>query len=324
MALSYEFSIGSVRAKEIALFSNSDLEQLLACKSVEALCQTLRDKGYGDGNSFDEIAENHMEGVWAYLKSVAPDFAIFTPFIIQNDVHNFKVTLKGTMSARDYYTELLISPCTVEHSEMISAVEHRDMRALPEWLAPAAEKAYDLLAHTGDAKASDAVVDKALMQEMLRFAQGFKSAFLREYINTQVFYNNVKIALRSARTGADRHYLKTALVRLDGFDRDAVIAAAVKGFDPLVELLSKKSEYGCKAAMEAFKKSPSLFEKFVDDRLMTLARESCKRTSEGAEPLLGYYLGEEAQKKALLIIYSGVKTGTDADIIRERLREIYG
>ena len=324
MALSYEFSIGSVRAKEIALYSNTDLEQLLGCTSVEAFCQTLRDKGYGTGNSFDEIAENHMEGVWAYLKSVAPDFAIFTPFIIQNDVHNFKVTLKGTMSARDYYTDLLIDPCTVEHGDMISAVEHRDMRALPEWLAPAAEKAYDLLAHTGDAKASDAVVDKALMQEMLCFAQGFKSAFLREYISTQVFYNNIKIALRSARTGADRHYLKTALVRLDGFDRDAVIAAAVKGFDPLVELLSKKSEYGCKAAMEAFKKSPSAFEKFVDDRLMTLARESCKRTSEGAEPLLGYYLGEEAQKKALLIIYSGVKTGTDADIIRERLREIYG
>ena len=324
MALSYEFSIGSVRAKEIALFSKADLEQLLACSSVDALCQTLRDKGYGSGSSFDEIAENHMEGVWAYLKSIAPDIAVFTPFIIQNDVHNFKVTLKGTMSARDYYTELLISPCTVEHSDMIAAVEHRDMRALPEWLAPAAEKAYDLLAHTGDAKASDAVVDKALMQEMLRFAQGFKSAFLREYIGTQVFYCNIKIALRSARTGADRHYLKTALVRLDGFDKDAVISAALRGFDPLVDLLSKKSEYGCKAAMEAFKTSPSAFEKFVDDRLMTLARESCKRTSEGAEPLLGYYLGEEAQKKALLIIYSGIKTGTNADVIRERLREIYG
>lgn len=324
MALSYEFSIGSVRAKEIALFNKTDIEQLLACQSVDALCQTLRDKGYGSGSGFDEIAESHMEATWAYLKSIAPDFAVFTPFIIQNDVHNFKVTLKGTMSARDYYTSLLVSPCTVEHSDMIAAVEHRDMRALPEWLSPAAEKAYDLLAHTGDAKASDAVVDKALMQEMLRFAQGFKSDFLRKYIAAQVFYNNIKIALRSARTGADRHYLKTALVRLDGFDKDAVIAAAVKGFDPLVELLSKKTEYGCRAAMEAFKASPSAFEKFVDDRLMTLAKESCKRTSEGAEPLLGYYLGEEAQKKALLIIYSGIKTGTDAGIIRERLREIYG
>ena len=61
-----------------------------------------------------------------------------------------------------------------------------------------------------------------------------------------------------------------------------------------------------------------------NDRLMTLARESCKRASEGAEPLLGYYLGEEAQKKTLHIIYSGIKTGAGADAVRERLREIYG
>ena len=57
---------------------------------------------------------------------------------------------------------------------------------------------------------------------------------------------------------------------------------------------------------------------------MTLAKESCKRASEGAEPMLGYYLGEEAQKKVLHIISSGINTATDTDIIRERLREIYG
>ena len=80
----------------------------------------------------------------------------------------------------------------------------------------------------------------------------------------------------------------------------------------------------CKQAMEAYKTSPSDFEKFTDDRLMMLAKESCKRASEGAEPLLGYYLGEEAEKKVLHIIYSGIKTGADQDTIRERLREIYG
>ena len=324
MALSYEFSIGSVRARETALFNKTDLEQLLACKDVGELCTMLTDKGCGSGDDFAAIVESHMKDVWAYLRSVAPDFAIFTPFLIQNDVHNFKVVLKGTMSARSYYTALLLSPSTVEHQVMIDAVEHRDMRALPEWMQAPAEKAYDLLAHSGDAKASDAVLDKALMKEMLRFAQDFRSAFLKEYFQTTVFYNNIKIALRAARTGADKNYLKAALVRLDGFDRDKVTAAAVKGSDALTDALSKTGSYGCKQAMEAYKSSPSDFEKFVDDKLMTLAKESCKRSSEGAEPLLGYYLGEEAEKKALNIIYSGIKTNTDRDTVRERLREIYG
>ncbi len=301
MALSYEFSIGSVRARENALFNKTDIEQLLGCKSVDELCRMLEDKGYGSGSGFDELIERHSDEVWAYLKSVAPDFEIFSPFLIQNDVHNFKAALKGTMSARDYYTALLISPSTIEHKVIISAVEHRNMKELPEWLAPAAEKAYDLL-----------------------LGAGFRSEFLKEYFRTLVFFSNVKIAVRAARTGADRHYLKSALVSFEGFDRDKIIAAALKGIDALLDVLSKTRGFGCDKAIEQYKISPSAFEKFVDDRLIISAKESCKRASEGAEPLLGYYLGEEAQKKVLHIIASGIKTNTETDIIRERLREIYG
>lgn len=324
MALSYEFSIGSVRAKENALFSKTDLEQLLGCKTTAELCQTLSDKGYGTVGAFDEMTKRHMDGVWEYLRKIAPDFGVFSPFLIQNDVHNFKVVLKGTMSARDYYTTLLLSPCTVEHKLMIDAVEHRIMKELPDWLQEPAAKAYDLLAHTGDARAADAVLDKAVMLEMLRQSEGYRSKFLKEYFRTEVFYHNIKIALRGARTGADRHYYKSAMPRFEGFDRDKVVQAALKGHDALVDTLAKQSDYGCNQAMEQYKSSPSAFEKFVDNRLMTLAKESCKRTSEGAEPLLGYYLGEEAQNKVLHIIYSGVKTGADTELIRERLREIYG
>ena len=324
MALSYEFSIGSVRAKETALFSKTDLEQLLGCKTTAELCRMLGDKGYGAVGSFDEMTKRHMDGVWEYLRRLAPDFAVFSPFLIQNDAHNFKVVLKGTMSARSYYTALLLTPCTVEHRVMIDAVEHRNMKELPEWLQEPAAKSYDLLAHTGDARAADAVLDKAVMLEMLRQSEGFRSAFLKEYFRTEVFYHNIKIALRGARTGADRHYYKSAMPRFEGFDRDRLVQAALKGHDSLVDTLSKLSDYGCKQAMEQYKASPSAFERFVDDRLMTLAKESCKRTAEGAEPMLGYYLGEEAQNKVLHIIYSGVKTGADTELIRERLRDIYG
>ena len=55
-----------------------------------------------------------------------------------------------------------------------------------------------------------------------------------------------------------------------------------------------------------------------------MAKESCKRSSEGAEPLIGYYLGSEAEKKVIHIISSGIRTNTDKETIRERLREIYG
>lgn len=55
MALSYEFSIGSVRAKEKNLFTNSDIEHMLSCENVNELCRYLSDKGYGEGNDIEDI-----------------------------------------------------------------------------------------------------------------------------------------------------------------------------------------------------------------------------------------------------------------------------
>ena len=111
MALSYEFSIGSVRAKEKNLFTNSDIEHMLGCENVNELCRYLSDKGYGEGDDIEDILKSHSENVWEYLKRTAPDFAIFKPFFYLNDLHNLKAVLKGTLSNRPY-SQLLVKPCT--------------------------------------------------------------------------------------------------------------------------------------------------------------------------------------------------------------------
>lgn len=323
MALSYEFSIGSVRAKENSLFTNAEVEQMLACKSENELIRFLNEKGYGEGGSIDAIINDNTEEMWKYIRSVAPDFVIFNPFFYQNDVHNLKATLKGIMAQR-HYEPLLLSPCTMDKEVLKNAVENRKFKALPEWLSEAADKAYETIAHTGDARLSDAVIDKAVMQKMIDEGRKSNSEFLKKYFNTFVFYCNIKIAIRAARTGTSKNYLLQALCEVEDFRMSAVISAALKGYDALLDTLSKFSEYDCNKAIEEYSKSPSAFERFVDDKLMALTKESCKRASSGAEPLIGYYLGCEAQKKVIHIIASGLRTQTPVDIIRERLRELYG
>ncbi len=323
MALSYEFSIGSVRAKEKSLLTGSDIEQMLSFRSLDELCRFLNDKGYGDGNEIDEILSSHADSVWSYLKSIAPDFDIFAPFIYQNDIHNLKVVLKGTMADRKY-DELLIAPYTIDADVMKKAVENRKFSLLPEWLGNAADEAYEILAHTGDARMCDAIIDRAVMEKMLADSEKSSSEFLSSYFKTLVFYNNLKIAIRSSRTGTDRDYLLKALCDVENFRKTSVINSALKGCDALIDEVSKYSEYDCKTAIDEYKKSPSAFERFVDNKLIGMAVEICKRASEGAEPIIGYYLGFEAEKKVIHIIASGIRTNSDTEIIRERLREIYG
>lgn len=323
MALSYEYSIGSVRAKENSLLSHNDVEHMLGCNNIAELCRFLSDKGLGDGSDVDEILESRTKELWNYLKSVAPDFEIFSVFLYTNDIHNLKAVLKGTMADKSY-KNLLLEPYTIEPDEIIEAVENRNFSEFPEWLCEPAYKAYETLAHTSDARLSDAILDRAAMEQILKKARKLNSEFLLEYFKTTVFYNNIKIAIRAARTGTDRAFLNEAFCEVEDFEQKEISDAAIKGYDVLIDYVSKLSAYGCKAACEQYKISPTAFERFVDDKLLMIAKDCCKRSAEGADPLLGYFIGCEAENKVIRIIANGLRTDSDKDIIRERLREIYG
>ena len=321
--MEYEFSIGSVRAREKKLLSSSDIDQMLTMQNEKSLVSFLKDKGFGDGENINSLIESNTENMWKYIKGIAPDMKLFEPFFIQNDIHNLKTVIKGTMSDRDY-DDLFITPCTIDTKAIISAVENRRFDKLPEWLGNAADNAYSLLAETKDARLSDAVIDKAVMQKLLLEAKKTKSVFIREYINRTVFYSDVKIALRAAKNNCTDSYLEQALCECDGIDIKAVIKNTVQGSEALIKYFEKTDAYDCKKAMEIYKKSPSEFEKFVDNGTMELARELCRHSCSGAEPLLGYYTACEYERKLVNIIAGGIKTKAPADKIKERLRIIYG
>lgn len=324
MALSYEFSIGSVRAKENSMLTDADVEQMLALSGENELVRFLKDKGYGDGSTIDEVIESNAGKMWKYIKSIAPDFDLFTPFLLQNDVHNLKTVLKGVMSDRKY-KELLAEPCIVKPEDMIKAVENRRFNVLPEWLRSPADKAYELLAETKDSRLSDAYIDKAVLTQLLEYGKSSRSVFMKEYFDTLVFYANVKTALRGTLTGAGKYFFENALCDCEGFDRAQVIKTALQGgHEGLEKYFGKLTAYDCSRAMDEYKKSAPGFEKFVDNKLIRLARQICRLSSEGAEPLLGYYIGCEYERKLISIVSSGLKTNTPPDKIRERLREIYG
>ncbi|MDO5123862.1 MAG: V-type ATPase subunit [Eubacteriales bacterium] len=323
MAKSYEYSIGSVRVKETSLFTNAEVEQMLGFTDEAQLVSYLVDKGYGKGDTTEEVLRDSTAKMWDYIKSVAPDFSVFNPFFYLNDIHNLKAILKGTMSGRDC-TRLLLSPYTIDFGTLKGAVENRKFSLLPQWLSKEADEAYEILAHTKDARLSDAILDKAVMKKILEAGEKSGSLFLRDYFRTVVFYSNIKIALRSAKIGATEDFLKRALCEVPEFPMTTVVKAAQKGIDNLVDTLAKFSAYELQKAMEAYRISPTAFERFVDNKLISAAKEVCKRASSGCEPLLGYYLGCEAQNKVIHIVASGLRTKTDKETIRERLREIYG
>ncbi|MBQ4258003.1 MAG: V-type ATPase subunit [Clostridia bacterium] len=323
MALSYEYSVGSVRAKENALFHNADAEQMLALRDETQLARYLKDRDFGDGDTVDEILESNAQRTWEYLRSIAPDFAVFNPFFYQNDLHNLKTVLKGTMASAPYEA-LLIEPSTIPVSELKEAVENRRFDRLPSWISEAADAAYETLAHTKDARSSDALIDRAALEELLRTGKSSDSPFLREYLERIVFYADMKIAIRAARVGAGDYYLERAICEMDVFKKSELVSAVLKGEEALLKYLEKIPAYDARRAVESYRTAPAAFERFTDNEVMRLAKRLCKLSVEGADPMIGYMIGCDYDRKLVEMIASGLRMKSPPEVIRERLREIYG
>ena len=324
MPKTYEYSFGSVRAKEKYLFSNSDIQAMLSLGSIDALIDFLRDKGYGDGDTVDEIIRSNREQTRAYLCSIMPDMSVFDVFLYKNDAHNIKSVIKGLLSNTDY-GKLFIPECTVDTKLIETAVKENKFSLLPEGLSEAGKKAYETLAHTADARKADAFIDGACMKMQLEKAKETGISFLIDYVRTELFYINVKIALRACLTSSPKEYYEDALIDgIDFFNKQEVIKQALKGYESLIEYLSKINAYRCNQAMEVFSSSPAEFEKFTENLLIKTARDCCKKCSSGPEAAIGFYIARLFEEKAIHIIAVGIDTASGTDLIRERLREVYG
>lgn len=320
MSLSYEYSVGSIKAKENSLLSKQDLEMLVVAESLDAFMNILRDKGY-DGDTVESMLENKTAELWQYIKSIAPEANSVNVFLYRNDLHNIKATIKGVLSGRPY-EQLLLSNATIDVNVLRQAVEKRKFSILPEWLAEAAESAYEVIAHNSDSRLGDAILDKAAMSLMLKATEKLNEN-IKSYFKMLVFYNDVKVALRAVRTTTTADYIRAAVCEVEGVDLEKWVKSAVSDSDEMVDLLSKISLYGCETAIKAFKKSPSEFEKCVDNMLIAQMRK-CRYSVDGIETIFGYIIASEAEIKLLHIIASGIRTGAGEQFIRERLRDING
>lgn len=324
MATSYAYAVGSLRVRETALLTRADFEQLLAAGDVETLAALLRDRGFGEPSGMDGIdglLRRETEKLWDYLRSLTPEEGLWDAFWLRHDAHNCKTVLKGVLTGRPY-ERLLLTPATVPVRALETAAEERRFGELPEWLAAAAAQAYDILAHTGDIPRGDAVVDRAAMEEMLRAAERTRIGLLIRLMRATVFYHDVKIAIRAARTGKDAAFLELALCPCPGVEIADWKRAAVQGEEELLTLLERLSDYDCRMAAEQYRAAPAAFEKWVDDYLLATAREA-KTVTLGAEPLIGYLMARETEIRALHMLASGLRTGRSEAELRERMRMLY-
>ncbi len=316
----YIYAVARVHSRELTLFSRQDVDQLLSCKSFEECLRTLHDKGWGTGNesSPEALLNAEEEKTWAFIRELTSDLSIFDVLLYPADYNNLKAAVKSAATGVEP-SNVFLPGGSVEPDLMVKCVRENNFSPLPPSMSLAASEAYHTLLQTGDGQLCDIILDKACLLDVLEEGRRSKNEILEQYVEILAATSDIKIAVRSCKTGKTRAFLNAALVPCGTLDADALASAACKSLDDLFSYLAV-TPYG--EAAEKIQESYSAFEKWCDNKVMDLIKGQ-KSNPFSIGPLFAYVLARRNEINTVRIILSGKLNELDDSMVRERLRDMY-
>lgn len=317
----YTYAVARIRALETSLLTDAVIEQLLGCSTAEQALQLLTDRGWGDvspENGAESVLRCEEEKTWKVIRDVAPDMSVFDVLACPRLYHNLKAAVKAVCTG-NRNLNIFYDGCSVSGEEMMQIIERKEFERLPGNLPRTAREAFDILLHTGDGQLCDICVDKAALEAVMEAGKRSGEKIIEEYADTAVAVADIKIAVRSWKTGKSADFMSSAMAECRSLNTGRLIRAALAGKEEIVRYLLETSYAG---GAEALKESPSAFERWCDNQIIeTMKPQKYEAFSVG--PLLGYLLARENEIRTVRIILTGKQNGFPDDAIRERIREMY-
>ncbi|MBQ5966148.1 MAG: V-type ATPase subunit [Clostridiales bacterium] len=320
----YAYAVSGAHVYEKNYFRKSDMDKLLAAPSYEAVVAILQERGWTmpeDTRDSGKILDLELSRAWSWVQLSAPDPKIFRVLILRNDFHNLKAGIKCLLSDFDVDAQFC-KPSSIDPSIMKECIENHAFEQLPAPFAELGQEVYDLLVRTGDGQMADVLIDRKCLDEITKEAEASGVDLLKEEMEIYTATCNIKTAFRAIKTGKDGAFLEKALSSGNKtISREKLIACAgaEKKMD---ELLSYLSTTSYSSGTKYLSSSPAEFEKWVDDQMLSLLLPT-KYSPLGPEPLIGFYLGKEAEIRNIRIILAAKQNNLPLDVVSGRLRRLY-
>ena len=318
---SYAFAVARIRVREKKLLSDSDIARMAAMKDEAEVLSFLGERGWGDAESAksaEDMLSAEEEKTWALMKELKIDPAIFEVLEYPKLFHDLKAAIKEVLTD-GAHEKIFYEIEGFGREEMMRIIRDKDYRALPEFMRDTAAKAYDVMVNTRDGQRCDTIVDRGCLEAMLEKSRRMKNEMMKSYVTSQVVVSDIKIAVRSAKTGKSYAFLKEALAECDAISAEGLAQAASRGEDALFTYLQ---ESGFSEAADAIRQSPSAFDRWCDDRLIETIRPQ-RMNSVSVSPVVAFYLARENEIRMARIILTAKANGFGEETIRERVRKMY-
>ncbi|MCQ2511934.1 MAG: V-type ATPase subunit [Lachnospiraceae bacterium] len=314
--------VAQIRAKESKLLSDNDLQKLMQCESYEDCIRLLRDRGWGSGDDLtaENLLRNERENLWKAMRGMCneQEMHTFDIFRFPKDYHNFKAAIKEAYVQKEV-PNIYLEGGTLPIEKIKAAAASGDFSGFSSQISKAASEAREVLFHTGDSQMCDVILDRAALLAMKQAAKESGNELLEEYAELKCVAANINIAIRACRAKKNKDFLQKAFAECDSISVSGLMSAAIEGIDAIYDYLEKSSYAD---ALEAIIESPAAFDRWCDNRIITLIRPQ-KYNPFTISPLAAYVLAKENEIKSVKIILSGKINQLPDEKVKERLRESY-
>ncbi len=321
MSEQYTYAVARIRALEVSLFSNSGIDQLMACQTYEQCLQLLSEKGWGDtetGLNAEAMLSREEEKIWEIVKELHIPMETFNVLSYPKLFHNLKAAIKEVCT-EEMERHIFYDDVSIPGEEMLAIVKEKEFDRLPKEMQEAAGEAYESLLHTRDGQMCDVIIDRAALEAIKKAGREAKDAIIRDYAESTVAVADIKIAVRSAKTAKSLDFMNRAMAECDSLSVGQLSKAALGGMDAVREYLQGTAYT---EGADALAESPSAFERWCDNRIIqTISPQKYK--AFGIGPVVAYVIARQNEIKTVRIILSGKQNGLSDESIRERVREMY-
>ena len=341
-SIRFGFAVGKVRVLETKVFGQATYERLLDAADFAEQRRILSDTSYGRYLDGAETAADVERGLdralddfYGFLDEASLPRPVVRFFRERYDYANLKGVLKarlldtpaegllvdlGTIPVEHFggALEELPEPLGSLAGEVLDTV--RSLRSEAEAMPRAGAAAGGSQPQVNIARTIDNEIDRAMFVELALLARESKSSFLRDLAELQIDIANVKSLLRA---------------RLAGIPEPEAIEMALKGGSIRKKELAELYEMPVADVGERLAALPLLSgispAEFADlsrldvlsDNLVVEYLRRARLVPIGAEPVIAYVTGREAEVRAVRTLLIGKLARLPREVLRVRLRNLY-
>ncbi|MBW6409144.1 V-type ATP synthase subunit C [Clostridium weizhouense] len=323
--------IPRLRVYETKLLDKSKIDRMIDSNSANEALKVLQETEYANvmtnikrAEDYELILSEELKRLFDLMYDISPVKSLVDLMSIKYDYQNIKVILKGMFLKQDL-SYLLVHVGTIEVSKLKYLIENNDIRDLSPIMRDAIEAATNNFENTKDPQMVDIILDKYMFKQLVQIKNDIKDGFVNKYVDSLIDSTNLKTLLRVKKQNKGREFFASVIIEGGSLDKDKLLGMLNDAVENIANKLAYTNYAGLiKSGIEHYTKtgSVSLLEKLVDNHIMSMMKDA-KIIPFGVEPLLAYIYAKETEIKIIRIVMVGKLNNISAEVVRERLRDIY-